>query len=81
MLRHNEVYRAYGSSRELSRQFRIAPPSLLYMTTADLVSLYKFLSVNATSPFGGVALMDTRKASDQEDEDREVHEQAAQAHE
>ena len=81
MLRHNEVYRAYGSSRGLSRQFGIAPPSLLYMTTADVVSLYKFFSVNATVLFGGVVSLTGRKAGNEKDEDGEMHEQADQAHE
>lgn len=51
------------------------------MTTADCVSLYKFLSVNATAVLGRVVSPNVRKADNEKDEDGEMHEQAAQAHE
>jgi hypothetical protein len=51
------------------------------MTTADFVALYKFFSVNATVLLGGVVSLNVKKASNEKDEDGEMHEQAAQAHE
>lgn len=81
MFRHNEVYQTYGSRDGALRQFRIAPPSLLSMTTGDVISLYKFFSVNTTVLFGEMVLPNVRKAGNEQDEDREMHEQATQAHE
>ena len=47
---------------------------------AKLIRLYKFFGLNVTLLFGEGDLSEGRKANGQDDEDREMHQQAADAH-